>query len=74
MRVMSNVLGNFSRTPGAPCQLSASKSGEALGEISLTELGTSPSSKHAMLAWHLDLSQRSTGVFLNHSKVCFKVC
>lgn len=40
MGAMSNVVEDFSRTPGAPCQPSASASREALGEISPTELGT----------------------------------
>lgn len=50
MGVMSRVLENFSRTAGAPCQPSASKSREALGEVSLTEPGTFPSPRPANLA------------------------
>jgi len=74
MGVTGNVLENFSRMPGAWCQLSARKAREALGETSLTELGTLPSPRRANLAWRLDLSRRFAGVVLNHSKVCFKVC
>lgn len=56
-------IGEFLKDSGAPCQLPASKSKEALGEISLSR---EPSLRHANIARCFVLSQGSAGILLTN--------